>query len=54
MKNTPLSVFIKKRIKENEKLFTKSELSYIKKHYQCVKKIYLLGFIDGKDCYDKF
>lgn len=53
MKNVTLDGFIEDRIKENEKLFTKEELEDMNGNKECIKKIYLLGFIHAKECYDK-
>ena len=53
MKNVTLDSFIEDRIKENEKLFTKEELEDMSHNKGYVKKIYLLGLIHGKECYDK-
>ena len=36
-----------------KKGFVKEELEYIKNHKEYFKKIYLLGFIHGKECYEK-
>lgn len=43
--------FIKERIMENKKLFNKDEIDFIRKHENLMKKIYLLGFINSKECY---
>lgn len=40
--------FIKKRIKDNEKIFNKEELLQIEKNYIIIKKIYLIGLSDGQ------
>lgn len=53
MKNIRLNDFIEDRIKENKRLFTKEEMGYIKNYKECVKKLYLLGFIHGKECYEE-
>ncbi len=53
MKDIRLDDFIKDRIQENKDLFTKEELEMIKNQKECVKKIYLLGFIHGKGCYEE-
>ena len=53
MKAIRLDDFIEGRIQGNKELFTQKELECIKKYDECVKKIYLLGFIDGKECYEK-
>ena len=44
--------FINERIKTNKELFTDEEIKFIKDNEEYVYKIYLLGFIDAKDCYD--
>ena len=53
MKKEVLNVekFIKQRIEENELLFSKKEIKHIKQEFNIIKKIYLLGFINSKDCY---
>ena len=38
---------IKERIEENEKLFSVEELKIIKNNVNIVKKIYMLGLLDG-------
>ncbi len=53
MKKTTLSTFFEKRIEENKTLFTKGEITCMKENHKCIKKVYLLGLIDGKDCYKK-
>lgn len=37
---------VKERVQENEKLFTKEELNFIKDNSNLVEKIYLLGSMD--------
>ena len=39
--------------KKKKKLFTKEELEDMNHNKGYVKKIYLLGFIHAKECYDK-
>ena len=53
MKKITLDKFINKRIKENKKIFTIEEWKIAKKYPQIIKKVYLLGFINAKECYDK-
>ena len=53
MKKITLDKFIKKRLKENKKLFTKEEWKIIKNCPKMILKIYLLGFINAKECYEK-
>lgn len=45
--------YIRERIHENEHLFSENEIKFINQNEKCIRKIYLLGFIDAKDCYDK-
>lgn len=52
MKDITLSKFFNERIQKNSFLFTKEELKYISSHRKCVEKIYLLGLIDSKECYE--
>lgn len=42
---------IKERIEENKELFSKEELCIIEKNDTIIKKIYLLGLINGRDVY---
>lgn len=42
---------IEERIKENKELFTEKELNYIYDNFDLVKKIYLLGLINGREVY---
>lgn len=53
MKKITLDKFVEKRVKENKKLFTKKEWKIVKSNLKIVKKIYLLGFINAKQCYEK-
>lgn len=53
MKNVRLDDFIEDRIQENKELFTEEELKSIKNDKGCIRKMYLLGFIHGKECYEK-
>lgn len=46
-----LEEFVKERIKENEKLFSGEELRIIKDNVKIVKKIYLIGLVNGKQIY---
>lgn len=43
--------FLSERLKENENLFTEEELKYISINKECIKKIYLLGFINARNSY---
>lgn len=53
MKHVTLDHFIKERIKENEKLFSEEDFKYMKKNQECIKKIYLIGFTNAKECYER-
>lgn len=53
MKDVTLDSFIEDRMKENGRLFTIGELECIRNNKECVKKIYMLGFIHAKECYEK-
>ena len=44
---------IKERIKANEKLFTAKELTDIKNIDNLIKKIYILGLLDGNEKFQK-
>ena len=53
MKDVVLNEFIKERIEENKELFTKDEIQCIINNNECINKIYVLGFINSRDCYKK-
>lgn len=40
---------VKKRIEENQELFSKKEIEIINNNPVIIKKIYLLGLLDGKN-----
>lgn len=42
---------VKERVKENQELFTEEEIKYIKKNIKTIKKIYLIGLINGRQIY---
>ena len=44
---------VRDRIKENETLFTKEDLKIIEKSFETIKKIYLIGLINGREIYGK-
>ena len=48
-----LEEIIKKTIFENEGLFSKEELLIVNSNLKVVKKIYLLGLINGRQIYGK-
>ena len=52
MEKEILKEIVKERVKENEKLFTEEELNFIKNNSKIIKKIYLLGLINGKSIYE--
>ena len=54
MESITLKKFIEDRIEENKNLFTTEELQYIKNNNECFNKVYLLGAINGKDCYKSY
>ncbi len=43
--------WIKERIKENEELFSKEELKITKNNFSLIKKMYLIGLINGREIY---
>lgn len=43
---------VKERIKENENLFSNKELIIINDNFNVIKKIYLIGIINGKNVYE--
>lgn len=53
MESITLKSFVEDRITENKELFTIEELQFISKNRRCVNKIYLLGAINTRDCYQK-
>lgn len=54
MKGITLEGFVEDRIEENKELFTAEELQFIEMNRQCINKIYLLGIMDCRDCYEHF
>ena len=52
MESITLESYIAERIKENKELFTKEELQWIRENRKGTCKIYLLGAVNGKDCYE--
>ena len=42
---------LKERIEENEELFNKKELSLLNNNIKTIKKIYLMGLINGRNIY---
>ena len=48
MKNEKI---FEERVEENRKLFTERDMSTINNNKDVMKKIYLLGLINGKDIY---
>lgn len=53
MKHITLDHFIGERIQENRELFTKEDFTYMNQNKECVKKIYLIGFKNAKECYEQ-
>lgn len=51
--NEEISVekILKERIKENEELFNKEEIALLNNNIRIIKKIYLLGLINGRNIY---
>ncbi len=47
MKEVVLNEFIKERIKENIKMFSREELEILKNNKNILLKIYLLGMLDS-------
>lgn len=56
MKSVSLKKFIDERIKENRELFTMEEIQCIKRHRECMYKMYMLGAMNSRNCFkeDKF
>lgn len=52
MESITLESYIAERIKENKELFTKEELQWIRDNKKGTRKIYLLGAINSKECYE--
>ena len=46
-----LEEYVKERIKENEKLFSKEDLEIINSSIKVIKKIYLIGLVNGRNIY---
>lgn len=53
MKPVTLDHFIEERILENKNLFSEEDFKFINKNQECIKKIYLIGFTNAKECYER-
>lgn len=49
MENDIIKIFLRERIKENKKLFTNEELTFINDNIDLIKKIYIIGLLNGKN-----
>ena len=47
MKNLNVEKIVKERIKENKKIFNSEELIFLNNNVNIIKKIYLVGIVDG-------
>ena len=45
---------VQKRVQENQNLFTKEELEFIEDNMGLMKKMYLLGLINGRETYNNY
>lgn len=52
MESITLEEFVKARIEENKELFTQEELRWIEENRRCINKVYLLGVMNTKKCYE--
>ena len=50
--NMKIEDLIKERIEENKKLFNSKELNFIANNINIIKKVYLIGLINGKNIYE--
>lgn len=53
MEKLNVETIIRERVKENENLFTKTELTLIEHNVNIIKKIYIIGLEHGKQIYKK-
>lgn len=44
---------VRERIKENQELFSNEEQKCIENNFTLIKKIYILGLVNGRDIYGK-
>ncbi len=51
VKNDVLGKFIKERVEENKNLFVDREIEIIKNNNSLIRKLYLLGFVNSRECY---
>lgn len=49
--NEIIEEILKERIKENENLFNEEEIVLLNNNIKSIKKIYLLGLINGRNIY---
>lgn len=47
MEKLNVEKIVKERIKENKKIFNKEELIFLNNNVNIIKKIYLVGIVDG-------
>lgn len=52
MESITLEEFVRERIEENKELFTKEEMNWMKENKSCINKVYLLGVMNTKKCYE--
>lgn len=51
MEEKSVQEIVRKRVQENQNLFTKEELEFIEGNMKLMKKMYMLGLKNGKDIY---
>ena len=54
MEEKIIQEIVQKRVQENQNLFTKEELEYIEGNIDLMKKMYLLGLINGRETYNNY
>ncbi len=52
MEEESVQEIVRKRVQENQNLFTKEELEFIEGNMELMKKMYLLGLINGRETYE--
>lgn len=52
MESITMESFVEKRMKENKDLFTKEEWQWIRENKRGTHKIYLLGAMNCRECYE--
>ena len=51
--NCPIVISYSEVLKNNVEGLKKEDIKFINKNQECIKKIYLIGFTNAKECYER-